>query len=195
MYGHFAILSPLKMITDGHFRLLKLMSFLYYQESRKALFAWTQCGEVANSIYPLQSIIYLDFLPFLAFEVWAFPNYQNWPVFILLKILSFSNDIVGPINLINGIIINYQLSIERSALAFTVIFFSLGAYVVPGDRKDVSLLHLLPLSQVANCETHILVFATLTTFNWKEYAPNCRALKGRLKRSENDLGTLLFFRI
>ena len=69
MYGHFAILAPLKMIKDGHFRRLKLIPFLYYQGSRKALFACTKCGEVANSIYPLQSIINLDFLPFLAFEV------------------------------------------------------------------------------------------------------------------------------
>ena len=51
-----------------------------------------------------------------------FQNVQKWPVFILLKIVSFSNDIVGPIDLINAIIINYQFSIERSALEFTVIF-------------------------------------------------------------------------
>ena len=72
---------------------------------------------------------------------------------MLLKILSFSNDIVSPINLTIAIVINYQLSI-KSALEFTVIsFFSLGAYVVPGDIKKVLLLHLLPLSQVAHCET------------------------------------------
>ena len=46
---------------------------------------------------------------------------------------SFLKDIVSPINLINAIIINYQLSIKRNALESTVIFFSLGAYVVPGD--------------------------------------------------------------
>ena len=38
------------------------------------------------------------------------------------KILSFSNDIVSPISLIIAIIINHRLSIERSALEFTVIF-------------------------------------------------------------------------
>ena len=60
---------------------------------------------------------------------------KKWPVFILLKILSFLNDIVSPINLINALIINCQLSIERSALEFTAIdiFFLLSAYVVPGD--------------------------------------------------------------
>ena len=36
--------------------------------SRKVLFT---CGEVVNSIYPLQGVIKLDFLKFLAFEVQA----------------------------------------------------------------------------------------------------------------------------
>ena len=36
------------------------------------------------------------------------------------SILSFFNDIVRPINLINAVIINYQLSIEGNALEFTV---------------------------------------------------------------------------
>ena len=65
---------------------------------------------------------------------------------MLLKIASFSNDIVSPINLNIAIIINDHLSIE-SALKFTVImFFSLGAYVVPGDIQKRLLLHVLPLS-------------------------------------------------
>ena len=67
--------------------------------------------------------------------------------------LVISGDIVSPINLINAIIINYLLSIERSALEFTaIIFFPLGAYVVPGDIKKVLLLYLSPLSQVVDCE-------------------------------------------
>ena len=33
---------------------------------------------------------------------------KRWPVFILLEIMSFSNDIVSPINLINALIINYH---------------------------------------------------------------------------------------
>ena len=78
---------------------------------------------------------------------------KKWPVFMLLKILSFSNDNGSPIKLIYAIIINYQLSI-KSAVEFTVIsLFSLSACVVPGDIKKVFLMHLLPLSQVADCET------------------------------------------
>ena len=60
-------------------------------------------------------VIKLDFLTFLAFQVRALPNCQKNGQF---SILSFSNDIVGTINLINAIIINYQLSIEKSALDF-----------------------------------------------------------------------------
>ena len=30
VYGYFAILTPLKLIKNGHFRRLKLISFLYY---------------------------------------------------------------------------------------------------------------------------------------------------------------------
>ena len=46
---------------------------------------------------------------FVAFEVRAFPICSKMA-------LLFSNDIVSPINLIKAIIINYQLSIKRSAL-------------------------------------------------------------------------------
>ena len=93
---------------------------------RKVLFTWTQCREVLYSIYPLQGIIKLDFLTFTSWHLKLFEPFQNaqkWPVFIPLKILSFLKDIVSPINLINPIIINYQLSIERNALESTVIIF------------------------------------------------------------------------
>ena len=105
---------------------------------RKVLFTWTQCGEVVYSIYPLQGIIKLDFLTFTSWHLKLFEPFQNaqkWPVFIPLKILSFLKDIVSPINLINPIIINYQLSIERNALESTVIifFFHSAPKVVPGD--------------------------------------------------------------
>jgi len=70
----------------------------------------------------------------LKFE--PFQNTQKWPVFILLKIFSFSNDIVSLINLINAIIINYQLSIERSVLEIKVFFFQLGTYVATGQKKS-----------------------------------------------------------
>ena len=61
---------------------------------------------------------------------------------------------VSLINLIILIIINYQLSIERSSLVFnsqSSIFFLHGAHVIPEDIKK--LLHPLPLSQVVDCET------------------------------------------
>ena len=60
---------------------------------------------------------------------------------------------VSLINLIILIIINYQLSIERSSLVFnsqSSFFFLHGAQVIPEDVKK--LLHPLPLSQVADCE-------------------------------------------
>jgi len=62
--------------------------------SRKALFTWTQCGEVANSIYPLQGIIKLDFLTFLAFEVGAFakcPKMASFHTFEDLVIFLLKN--------------------------------------------------------------------------------------------------------
>ena len=126
--------------------------------SRKALFTWIQCGEVVNSIYPLKGIIKLDFPTFLASEIRAFPECLKSGQF---SILSFSNDIVSNINLINAIIINYQLSIERSTVGFTVIIFF---HSLPLS------LHLLTLSQVANCETTRAV----SRFTLKHYVGACK---------------------
>ena len=68
------------------------------------------------------------------------------PVFMLLKIVSFSNDIVSPINLNIAIIINDHLSIE-SALKFTVIIFFHSAPTLSLEiYKKGLLLHVLPLS-------------------------------------------------
>ena len=64
-----------------------------------------------------------------------------------------SEHFVSLINLIIFIIINYQLSIERISLVFnsqSSIFF----YTAPiEDVMIKKLLHPLPLSQVADCET------------------------------------------
>ena len=67
-----------------------------------------------------------------------------------------SEHFVSLINLIIFIIINYQLSSERISLVFnsqSSIFFLHGAHVVPEDVMIKKLLHPLPLSQVADCET------------------------------------------
>ena len=92
-------------------------------------------------------------------------------VFMLLKIVSFSNDIVSPINLNIATIINDHLSIE-SALKFTVIFFfSLGAYVVPGDiQKRFAFARFASLSRVTDCE----VTRAASRLTLKRYVRACK---------------------
>ena len=67
------------------------------------------------------------------------------------SILSFSNYIVSLINLVNAIIINFQLSME----SHSNIFFHLKHTLSLENKgiKKVLLLLPLPLSQVANSKT------------------------------------------